>query len=47
MIKEVNHRPTRTVADYDAAIKNAGNEIQLFIRRERTGFLVIKINKSN
>ena len=46
VIKEINHRPTRTVADYDAAIKGAGNEIQLFIRRERTGFLVIKINKS-
>jgi serine protease Do len=46
VIKEINHRPTRSVADYHAALEAAGDEIQLFVRRERTGFLVIKIDRS-
>ena len=47
VIKEINHQPTRSVADYRKAVKAAGKdkEIQLFIRRERTGFLVIKITR--
>jgi serine protease Do len=46
VIKEINHRAIRSVADYNAAIGAAGDEIQLFVRRERTGFLVIKIKTS-
>ncbi len=47
VIKEINHKPIRSVNDYTEAVDavDAGEEIQFFIRRADMGFLVIKLTQ--
>jgi len=47
IIKEMNHKPIKTVEDYTHAISGVqkGESIHLFIRRTNVGFLVIKLIK--
>jgi len=47
IIKEINHKPVKTLNDYTEAIAmvESGDSIQMFVRRRNAGFLVIKIIK--
>jgi len=47
IIKEVNHRPLKSVADYNRAIAevSSGSALQLFIRRMNTGYMVVQLVK--
>ncbi len=47
VIKEINHTPVESVADYSAALKRFDPEktLQLFVWRKNAGFLVLKLNK--
>ncbi|MCU0539645.1 MAG: DegQ family serine endoprotease [Desulfobacterales bacterium] len=47
LIKEINHTPVESVADYRAALKKFDKEktLQLFVWRKNAGFLVLKLTK--
>jgi serine protease Do len=47
LIKEVNHQPIKSVADFDKTIDavKEGETVNIFARRPNRGFLVIKITK--
>ncbi len=47
LIKEINHQPIESIADYTRAIEKTerGEPLQFFIRRAERGFLVIKVTK--
>jgi len=47
IIKEINHRAVNTVEQFQAAVGEVpkGDTIQMFIRRLRAGFTVVKITK--
>ncbi len=47
LVKEVNHRPVSTVADFRSAVDEvpADEPVQLFVRRANRGYLVIKIER--
>ncbi|MGD8366565.1 MAG: DegQ family serine endoprotease [Desulfobacterales bacterium] len=47
IIKEVNRKDIRTVKDFESAISavDDGDAIQMFVRRQNMGFLVVKIMK--
>ncbi len=47
VIKEINHAPIKSVEDYAAAIDkaDAGDQINMFIRRMNVGFVVVKLTK--
>jgi S1-C subfamily serine protease len=47
VIREINHKPITTVEHYQQVIEelDSGDDLQLFIWRPNTGFLVIKLTK--
>ncbi|MFP4305666.1 MAG: DegQ family serine endoprotease [Desulfococcaceae bacterium] len=47
LVKEVNHRPVKTAAEFRSAVADVpeGEPVQLFVRRADRGFLVIKIER--
>jgi serine protease Do len=45
VILEINRHPIKTEDDYEQAIGQADKGIDLYIRRQQTGFMVIKIEK--
>ena len=47
VIREINHQPIASVEDYQRVMKDLdkGDDIQLFIWRANTGFMVIKMTK--
>ena len=47
LIKEINHTPVESVADYRAALRKFDKEktLQLFVWRKNAGFLVLKLSK--
>jgi len=47
LIKEINHKPVEDAQSFHKAMKNidAGEEVQLLVRRGRGGFVVVKLTK--
>jgi len=47
IIKEINRRPVKNVADYEKILNqlSSGKTVNLFIRRKNAGFLVAKLVK--
>ncbi len=47
IIREINHQPINSAADYEAALSRVdkGESIQLYVKRAQRGYIVIKLTK--